>query len=69
MGDMENPPKKGKSQGLVSGQTYPSSSKTPGTSVRTTSKRSETSSKRNSPYNSGFVENVLEPRSIKILAD
>ena len=75
-GELENL-KKGKSQGSASGQTYPSSSsKTPSTGIKKTSKTSETSSKRNtpsnadsrrnSPYNSDFVQSVLEPRKIKI---
>lgn len=76
-GHVENPPTSGNSQGSVSGQTYPSSStKPPTTSIRKTGKTSETSSKRNtpsnadskrnSPYNSDFMDNVLEPRSIRI---
>lgn len=69
MGDVENPPKKGESQGSVSEQTYPSSSRTPSTDPRKTHKRSEASSERDSPYNSVFMENVLKPRYIGILAN
>ena len=77
VGDVGNPPKRGNSQGSVSGQTYPSTStKPPSASIRKTSKTNETSRKRNapsdadfkrnSPYNPDFMEKVLEPRSIKI---
>ena len=72
-----NPPASGKSQGSVSGQTYPSSStRPPSTGINKPGKTSETSSKRNapsnadskrnSPYNTDFMDNVLEPRSIRI---
>lgn len=65
VGAVENPPA---GQGSVSEQTYFSSSnKTPGTRMKKTSKASEMSDfKRISPYNSDIVQNVLDPRSIKI---
>ena len=75
-GQVENLSKSGNPQGPVSGQTYPSSStKPPSTSIRKPGKTSENSSKRNtpsnadskrnSPYHPDFMENVLEPRSIR----
>ena len=74
MGHVGNPSRSGKSQGSASGQTYPWSSTRPPSK---TGKTSETSSKpnvpanvdskRNSPYISVFMDNVLEPRSIRIL--